>query len=132
MKRKQPEATNLPTVVCLKRRGGKVVQDCDVYIGRACNRGGWDLPRSKWANPWSLLPGSNQKDKARNVIEKFRKYIKGHPELMAALPELYGKRLGCWCKRCPSDICHGDVLVDLIREASGSVFSGEDTEKKRS
>jgi hypothetical protein len=29
---------------------------------------------------------------------------------MAALPELRGKKLGCWCKPGP---CHGDVLAEL-------------------
>ena len=30
--------------------------------------------------------------------------------LLAALPELQGKVLGCWCAPLP---CHGDVLVEL-------------------
>lgn len=30
-------------VVCLKRTGGEVVQDCDVYIGRRITQGGWNL-----------------------------------------------------------------------------------------
>ena len=29
------------TVVRLRRAQGVVVQDCDVYIGRACQQGGW-------------------------------------------------------------------------------------------
>ena len=39
-------------VVRMRRHKGYVVQDCDVYIGRECRRGGWDLPASKWANPY--------------------------------------------------------------------------------
>jgi hypothetical protein len=30
------------------------------------------------------------------VIAKYRKYILSQPSLMAALPELKGKGLGCW------------------------------------
>jgi hypothetical protein len=32
------------------------------------------------------------------------------PELMAALGEIRGKVLGCWCKPAA---CHGDVLARL-------------------
>lgn len=32
---------------------------------------------------------------------------------MAALSELKGKTLGCWCKPNP---CHGDVLLTLLKE----------------
>lgn len=42
------------TVVRIRMERGKVVQDCDVYIGRACNMGGWRLRQSKWANPFTL------------------------------------------------------------------------------
>ncbi len=33
---------NQPTVVHLRRSKGKIVQDCDIYIGRACNMGRGD------------------------------------------------------------------------------------------
>ena len=40
------------------------------------------------------------------------------PELLAALPELAGKTLGCWCA---PKACHGDVLARLAAELdSGS------------
>jgi hypothetical protein len=39
-------------VVKLRRSGGQLVQGCDVYIGRAINQGGWNLPCSKWHNPF--------------------------------------------------------------------------------
>ena len=52
----------LPRVVRLCRRGGKVVQHCDCYIGRAVKRGGWNLDASMWANPFKprkgMPPGS--------------------------------------------------------------------------
>lgn len=102
----------IPTVVQIRRRHGKVVQGCDVYIGRECDRGGWDLSRSKWHNPqrvWrSVTPV--------RAVEAYRKYIRTRPELLAAIPELYGKTLGCWCKSTPSMVCHGDVLVELVIE----------------
>lgn len=69
----------------------------DVYIGRG----------SKWGNPYKIgLDGTR-----RQVIERYYKYIKSKPELLADLHELEDKSLGCYCK--PND-CHGDVLVKLI------------------
>lgn len=35
------------------------------------------------------------------------------PTLLAALPELKGKVLGCFCK---PKACHGDVLADLVNK----------------
>ena len=32
----------------------KIVQNCDMYIGRACFRDGWQLKSSRWKNPFSL------------------------------------------------------------------------------
>ena len=41
-------------VVAMKRSGDTVIQSCDVYIGRACNMGGWKLRASPWANPFTV------------------------------------------------------------------------------
>eukprot|EP01102_Stenamoeba_stenopodia_P023045 TRINITY_DN9802_c0_g2_i1.p2 TRINITY_DN9802_c0_g2~~TRINITY_DN9802_c0_g2_i1.p2 ORF type:complete len:158 (+),score=36.22 TRINITY_DN9802_c0_g2_i1:206-679(+) len=103
------------TVVKLRRQGGRVIQDCDVYIGRNCNRGGWNLPKSKWANPFSLKAcGGN----IQEVVRRYENHVRSRPDLMEALPELRGKRLGCWCKVTPTTPCHGDVLVRLLEELS--------------
>ena len=97
-----------PTVVRLKRKGGEVVQGCDVYIGRAMSMGGWALPTSRWANPYTVkLEGRD------GALAKYEAHVRASPELMAALPELRGKCLGCWCAPDP---CHGNVLVKLMRE----------------
>lgn len=44
------------------------------------------------------------------VIAKYEKYLRAQPALMASLPYLRGKVLGCWCAPEP---CHGDVLARL-------------------
>jgi len=62
--------------------------------------------QSIWGNPYFIGKLSR-----KEVIEKYREYILNNPDLLAKLPELKGKRLGCHCK--PLD-CHGDVLVELI------------------
>lgn len=38
-------------VVRIRRKGGVVVQDCDVYIGRRMTQGGWNLKDSMFMNP---------------------------------------------------------------------------------
>lgn len=69
----------------------------DIYIGRP----------SPWGNPFVIGRDGTRAE----VVEKYRKYIKSAPRLLARLPELKGKRLGCFCAPRP---CHGDVLVELV------------------
>ena len=69
----------------------------DVYIGRP----------SKWGNPFAIGRDGSREE----VIKKYREWIQKQPELMATLPELRGKVLGCWCAPLP---CHGRVLVELL------------------
>lgn len=98
----------LPTVVKLKRAGSKVVQGCDVYIGRRWSFGGWDLPQSPWANPYRIGRDGSREE----VLRKYKKLILTRVDLLQKLPELGGKILGCFCSPEP---CHGDVLVQLYR-----------------
>jgi hypothetical protein len=77
----------------------------DTYIGRANG----SLPQSKWANPWVI-----GKDGTRDeVIDRYANWIKTQPDLMAALPELRNKTLGCWCA---PQRCHGHVLAQMVEE----------------
>ena len=66
----------------------------DVYIGRP----------SVWGNPFRVGRDGTRDD----VVTKYEAWLRTQPELMAQLPELRGKTLGCWCKPLP---CHGDVLA---------------------
>ena len=79
----------MPVVHCKKARH-------DVYIGRP----------SKWGNPFVIGKDGSRGD----VVRKYEEWIKEQPHLMAALPELYGKTLGCWCA---PQACHGHVLERL-------------------
>lgn len=109
----------VPTVVCLKRKGGVVVQDSDVYIGREVTRGGWSLVRSKWYNPYKVtkkLAANMGEDAINEVVAKYETRIRETPALWDSLGELRGKTLGCWCVPKP---CHGNVLVKLYRERFG-------------
>lgn len=97
------------TVVKICRYKGEIVQDCDVYIGRGINRGGWDLPTSKWANPYTIQKYGS----AEKAVALYEEYLNNNKELLDAIRELKGKVLGCWCK---PGICHGDVLARRANE----------------
>jgi hypothetical protein len=59
------------------------------------------------------------------VIAAFARYVVHRPDLMALLPGLRGRVLGCHCAPLP---CHGDVLARLADAsrylAPGSVCTG--------
>lgn len=80
----------------------------DIYIGRAMPR--QRLKASKWQNPFKIGPDGTREE----VIAAYRRYLLEFPELLAALPELHGKVLACWCK---PEACHGDILAELAGEA---------------
>jgi hypothetical protein len=106
-------------VVHLKRtRDGRVLVDCQVYIGRRCTMGGWNLPDSIWRNPYKLAKGEKDTFAAREkILTQYEAHVRARPHLMARLPELAHKTLGCFC--APKQ-CHGDVLVKLFREVTAA------------
>ena len=84
-----------------------------VYIGRP----------SWWGNPftWKVSPSNPQwvPDRAaaiRRYEEKMRCELDRHREAILALE---GKVLGCYCKPLA---CHGDVLVKLWHELTGTAL----------
>jgi hypothetical protein len=78
-------------------------EPCDVLICRP----------SKWGNPFEIT----DKCPRELAVAKYEVHIRRRPDLIAALPELAGKRLGCHCKQPDQDVpCHGDVLVRLLAE----------------
>jgi len=72
-------------------------EPCDVRIDRT----------TKWGNPYRI---GRDGDRAE-VVRRYAAYLDSRPDLLAALPELVGKRWGCWCWPLP---CHGDVLLDRL------------------
>ena len=74
----------------------------DIYIGRG----------SRWGNPFPI----SDKCPRKLAIAKYEVWIRRRPDLLAALPELAGKILGCYCPPLP---CHGEVLLRLLREIYG-------------
>jgi hypothetical protein len=82
-----------------KLRGGNAPEF--LYIGRG----------SIWGNPHHIDP--YRRVTREKAIALYEAHVRRSPELLAALPQLVGKRLGCHCKPLA---CHGDVLVRLIEE----------------
>ena len=77
----------------------------DVYIDRP----------SKWGNPFTYI--ADRKTKAQFVvadrdaaIAAYAEWIQTQLHLLAALRELKGQTIGCWCK---PQVCHGDILARL-------------------
>ncbi len=97
------------TVVKICRKDGIIYQGCTLYIGRACKRGGWNLDRSIWYNPFTI----KQCESAEEACRKYEEYVRNTPNLWNHLWMLEGHTLGCWCKPGP---CHGDVLIRLLEE----------------
>lgn len=84
---------NKTTVVNKKRN-----EPYDIYIGRG----------SKFGNPFRIgIDGSREE-----VIKEYKKHlwnmVNSQKITIEEVAELYGKRLGCFCK---PKACHGDVLV---------------------
>ena len=102
------EVSAMTTTVVNMRIGGPY----DVRIDR----------KSVWGNPYVL----NKHGTRDAVVMKHRVWIVKQPQLLVRLPELEGKRLGCWCKKPDREVaCHGDTLVDLL-PAAGCIKALED------
>lgn len=101
-----PEVTDedlsqIPIVLNIK--GTKDNPQHDVYVGRQCYMGGWKLNKSKWHNPYGPKYGDQ-------AISLFVEYFNKQEELIKALPELKGKKIGCWCIPKP---CHATTLQNM-------------------
>ncbi len=89
----------------------------NVYIARKgivfINNKRYPESDSIWSNPFKI-----GKDGDRNeVIQKYEIYIRNKlnndPNLIIELKKLKNKKLGCWCY---PELCHGNVLLQLINE----------------
>lgn len=69
-----------------------------VYVGKT----------SQWGSPFQV----GWDGTAEEIIDKYRAWLKSQPKLLADLPTLRGKVLGCYCAPRP---CHGDVLAELAQ-----------------
>jgi hypothetical protein len=70
-----------------------------VYVGRP----------SKWGNPFVVGRDGDRAD----CVALYRAYLLTQPELLDDLQELANLKLGC---HCAPQLCHGDVLMELVRQ----------------
>jgi hypothetical protein len=86
----------------------------NVYIGRKgivfIDKERYPKKSSIFSNPYKVGKDGTRKE----VVEKYRKYIKKRvedPLINKELNKLKGKNLGCWCY---PELCHGNILLDII------------------
>lgn len=78
-----------------------------VYVGRRCTMGGWRLPQSLYANPFTVKSFG-----ADVAVAEYRKYLAGRPDLVErARAELAGAVLCCFCTDLAR--CHCAVLAEV-------------------
>lgn len=67
---------------------------------------------SRWGNPFIL--GCDVDGSRKEVIDLYTRYAKWRLTIQPDwLKPLRGKDLACWCAPLP---CHGDVLLELLKE----------------
>lgn len=100
--------TTTMTLIPPKRRPTLVVcvrvQRYDVLITRP----------TKWGNPYSHFQAEGVRYIVRDRVEAvrmYREWLLVQPHLMAALPEVQGRKLGCTC--ADDGPCHGHVIAEL-------------------
>jgi len=92
----------------------------DVYVGRP----------SKWGSPFTHVRSALARfrvDSRDAAVKSYARWIRDQPELIAALHELKGKTLGCWCDE--GQACHArDVLAPLADALSMPAEQPDDHE----
>lgn len=83
-----------------------------VYIGRNPKR----MTPSKWGNPFVVGTHGARGE----CIALYERWLRENDALFAALDELRGLVLGCWCA---PRACHGDLLLRL---ANASIKERQD------
>ena len=70
--------------------------------------------KTEWGNPFEMPDDGERAE----VVSKFSKFYLPHKDgLLAGIPSLRGKVLGCWCH--PEE-CHGHVIAEIVnRQADG-------------
>lgn len=70
---------------------------------------------TQFGNPFLMKKDGGEYSR-EGCVEAYREWfedkIRTDPEFRAAVEELRGKTLGCWCS---PQACHGDVILDYLR-----------------
>lgn len=84
--------------------------------GMICTRG---RHHQRWANPFTVgveAPAGGVIEDHDGAVSAYRVWLRGRPDLLvAAVAELAGRVLLCWC--APGQVCHvQDVLIPLVND----------------
>ena len=93
--------------------------DNNIYVGRAnvvfINKERYPKISSKFYNPFKIGKDGTREE----VINKYKHYIIDKLDndilLQKELIEMKDKNIGCWCY---PEICHGNILLELIDKYS--------------
>lgn len=110
-------AESTPQLVRIKLELDGTVTAHDVYIGGKRQKHGWNLPRSIWKLPKSLIMKDPQQTLVGYEVHLRRK-IKEQPVVyvtaLKAMAAIANLKLGCRCARFST--CHGNVIIKLLQE----------------
>ncbi|WP_436934995.1 DUF4326 domain-containing protein [Halovenus marina] len=113
------------------RVGHYKADETDVYVGRGPD--GRDMTEAEigergWlGNPFSLDDHSRE-----HSIERFRQVfiqrIQDDGDFAAAVADLSGQTLGCWCQRLDEDgpACHAEIIADHADRLAAKYDTGTD------
>lgn len=114
------------TVVSVRKQKNR--ETC-VYVGRAMPLQG--LEGSPFGNPFRV----GEDGDLQTVLFKYLLHVLSRPDLLALIPTLRGKALGCWCcedlrndffPRDPATyVCHAQILADLADGPLGNPREAE-------
>ncbi len=84
-------------------------EDQREYVGRAMPR--QRMAGSVFGNPFHVDPKAGFT--AEHAVRQYAGFLALQPDLLARLPELKSKVLGCWCQgpKTPNAPCHGAILA---------------------
>jgi hypothetical protein len=69
---------------------------------------------SIFANPYKVDKDGTIEEVINMYIKYLTKKIKNKEITIEQILSLRGKRLGCWCKEKGDEMCHGDILMELL------------------
>lgn len=120
-----PLSVAAPVRITRRREWGWRMPAGTVYVGRAGKGSSrWGNPYivgKRFSAPW-LDPPEGIVSDAAHAVFLYRQWLEyflmmdvpGSQSVRAALAELRGKNLACWCK--PGEPCHADVLLELANQ----------------
>ena len=102
-----------------------LADDNNLYIGRGMGKP--VVKGSKWSNPFA-----NARTSVNESLVLYKKHVL-ESSLNSQIEEIRGKNLGCWCVTDTCEDCHGNVLLEILRDkdlergSSSSEDSSEDS-----